>query len=153
MNTMQMISRADGGDEPIKFLLVDDDQISIMAIKRALKKLEFVNPIRVARDGIEALDILRGSETHPKLVPPYIITLDINMPRMNGLEFLDTIRADPSLRDAVVFILTTSDAKSDIVKAYGHNVAGYILKDNMNSSLEDALQMLGAYAKMVILPV
>jgi CheY-like chemotaxis protein len=147
-----MISRVDGVTEALKFLVVDDDQISVMAIKRALKKLEIANPVIVAKDGLEALEILRGSEDTERLFPPYIITLDINMPRMNGLEFLDALRADPCMCEAIVFVLTTSDSKNDIASAYGKNVAGYILKDNINASLEASLKMICTYTEIVVLP-
>ena len=112
-----------------------------------------MNPIYVARDGIEALEILRGTAEVNQLEPPFIVTLDINMPRMNGLELLEQIRADPNLQEAVIFMLTTSDAQSDIDKAFGKNVAGYILKDNINSSLSDALRMINEYSKLSVLPV
>lgn len=152
MNVPRVISQTSLSASPIKFLVVDDDRISVMSIKRALKKLDVINPIVVARDGIEALDVLRGSANTDPLSPPFIITLDINMPRMNGLEFLEEVRRDPALNEAIIFILTTSDAKVDIDRAYGNNVAGYILKDNMNASLEASLQMIESYSRMVILP-
>jgi DNA-binding NarL/FixJ family response regulator len=152
MTELRVTSRQGIAGDEIKFLIVDDDQISVMSIKRALKKLEIINPVRVAKDGIEALDVLRGSSECEQLEPPYIIVLDINMPRMNGLEFLSHVRQDAKLSEAVIFILTTSDAKSDIDQAYGNNVAGYILKDNMNASLEASVHMIANYSKMVILP-
>ncbi len=67
-----------------------------------------------ARDGVEALEILRGENGRTKLCPPYVILLDLNMPRMNGLEFLAEIRRDPALRRAVVFVLSTSDDDEDM---------------------------------------
>jgi CheY-like chemotaxis protein len=152
MGMGQRIAYRDGAAESVPFLVVDDDEVSIMAIKRGFKKLEIRNPINIARDGQEALEILRGDSDRERLLPPYIVTLDINMPRMNGLEFLEIVRDDPELKEAVIFVLTTSDAASDIHTAYENNVAGYILKDNVNDSLTKALKMIGEYAELVILP-
>lgn len=138
---------------PINFLLVDDDQVSIMAIKRALKKLKIINPVTVARDGEEALQILRGECGQDGLLPPYLITLDLNMPRMDGFEFLEQVRKDPALHRAVIFVLSTSDAPKDIDAAYAKNIAGYIVKDNLGNSFVRALDMIDSYSKVVELPV
>lgn len=83
----------------IRILLVEDDEVDVLAIQRALKKKRVVNALAVAKDGIEALEILRGENGHQVLPRPHIILLDLNMPRMNGLEFLEVIRADPTLHD------------------------------------------------------
>lgn len=152
MEHARQILTSDADAQVLKFLIVDDDEVSIMAIKRGLKKLNITNPIHVACDGQAALDLLRGEAGHEKLDTPFIITLDINMPRMNGLEFLEIARNDPELRDTIIFVLTTSDAKSDIQKAYQKNVTGYILKDNVADSLKKALEMIGDYSNVVILP-
>lgn len=137
---------------PVRFLVVEDDKISVMAIRRALKKLKILNPVTVASDGQDALDILRGVAGKEKIMPPFLVTLDLNMPRMGGLEFLEEIRRDPDLCKVVVFVLTTSDMPSDIAAAYEKNVAGYVLKDNVESSLTDALDMLSNYSRLVVLP-
>ena len=135
------------------FLLVDDDQISILAMQRALKKLRIVNKTLIARDGQEALDTLRDSiDTATGKLPPFIVTLDLNMPRMSGLEFLDAVRADPQLQRLVVFVFTTSDMPHDISSAYGRNVAGYLVKDNPSETFSAALEMLGTYSRIVELP-
>ena len=94
----------------VKFLIVDDDMVSVMAIKRPLKKLKIVNPVQVAKDGQQALEILRGEKNGAEFTPPFLVTLDLNMPRMNGFEFLEEIRKDYSLQRAVIFVLSTSDA-------------------------------------------
>lgn len=85
--------------KPVSILLVDDDDIDVMGIQRAFTKLKILNPITRARDGAEALELLREG----KLSKPYLILLDINMPRMNGLEMLDALRQDPQLSSSVVF--------------------------------------------------
>lgn len=135
------------------FLLVDDDMISIMAMKRALKKLKIVNKTMVAKDGQEALDILRAAAADfSEGLPPFIVTLDLNMPRMNGLEFLESVRADPDLQRIVVFVFSTSDMPHDIQAAYSQNVAGYLVKENASETFSEALEMLGSYSRIVELP-
>jgi CheY-like chemotaxis protein len=85
-------------------------------------------------------------------LPPYIVTLDLNMPRMGGLEFLEVVRADPALERMVVFVFTTSDMPTDVQSAYSKNVAGYIVKENPSETFANALGMLNAYSRIVELP-
>lgn len=92
----------------VNLLLVEDDEVDVQGLKRAFAKSRIGNPITVARDGIEALEILRGENGQAKLAKPHLILLDLNMPRMNGLEFLEAIRADEDLKTSVVFMITTS---------------------------------------------
>jgi CheY-like chemotaxis protein len=139
------------GDD-VKILLVEDDEVDVLTIERALKKKRVVNDLAVAKDGIEALELLRGTDGQEKVVRPNIILLDLNMPRMNGLEFLDEIRKDPELRDSIVFVLTTSNSDEDRCQAYAKNIAGYILKDNVGEGFMDAISMLNLYWKVVELP-
>lgn len=138
--------------QAVKFLIVDDDEVSIMKIKRAISKANFSNPIIVARDGLEALEVLRGHDANNQITPPYIVTLDINMPRMDGHEFLSEIRDDPALRNVVIFILTTSDNKNDINSAYDKNVAGYILKELSEDDLLQKVSMIESFSNLVVLP-
>ena len=107
---------------------MEDDDVDILNVKRSLRKLNLLNPIHTACDGLEALDLLRGTDTIPPIPSPTLILLDINMPRMNGLEFLREIRSDQKLQHLSVVVLTTSDEERDIVEAYNFHVAGYILK-------------------------
>ncbi len=133
----------------VSLLIVDDDDIDATALRRALHKLKLLNPLYRARDGIEALEILRNGE-----VPsPYIILLDINMPRMNGIEFLEVLRADPDLTHAIVFVLTTSKSDEDILAAYREHVAGYLLKQRMDSDFLQVVSLLDHYWKIIELPV
>lgn len=136
----------------VTFLLVEDDDLDVEIVHRAFKKLKLANPIIRAYDGLDALDHLRGTNGRDKLEGEFIILLDINMPRMNGLEFLKELREDPELGRSVVFILTTSESEKDIFKAYELHISGYVLKGLMGSSLEEALQMLDAFWKVVVLP-
>lgn len=136
----------------MKFLIVDDDAVDVMAIQRSMKKLRLTNPVLVAKNGIEALEILRGEANREKIMPPFIVTLDLNMPRMGGQEFLENIREDPALRSVVVFVWSTSDAKSDVDASYERNFAGYIVKEQGEESFKRALSMLDEYTQIVVLP-
>ncbi len=138
--------------KPLEILVVEDDDIDAMGIERAMRKLRILNTMHRAKDGIEALSILR--ETAPaRLSKPYIILLDINMPRMNGLEFLAELRVDNNLSDAVVFVLTTSKADEDRVAAFNYNVAGFMVKSNLEEGFISALGLVEHYWRMVELPV
>ena len=136
----------------VNLLLVDDDEVDVQGLKRAFKKSKIGNPITVARDGIEALEFLRGQNGKEKLPKPHLILLDLNMPRMNGIEFLEEIRADEDLRTAVVFMITTSKADEDRMRAYGHNVAGYIVKRDPANTFMEAVSMLEHFWKVVEFP-
>ena len=137
---------------PVNLLLVEDDEVDIQGLKRAFAKSRIGNPITVARDGIEALEMLRGENGRPKLQKPHLILLDLNMPRMNGIEFLAAIRADEELRSSVVFMVTTSKADEDKARAYGHNVAGYIVKQDPANTFMEAVSLLEHYWKIVEFP-
>jgi CheY-like chemotaxis protein len=133
-------------------LHVEDDDICLMMLNRAFKKAKIANPISVAYDGIEALESLRGTNGRPRLPRPYLILLDLNMPRMDGIEFLKELRKDEELKRSVVFIMTTSDAEEDKVKAYNLGVAGYILKSNPANAFLEATALLDTYWRVVELP-
>ncbi|RYU79941.1 response regulator [Hymenobacter persicinus] len=109
-------------------LLVEDDQMDIMNVQRELRKHDITVPLHIARNGREALGLLRGDGGQAPIGKPTIVLLDINMPRMNGLELLDTLRSDPEFVGLNVFIMTTSDLESDRLKARELAVSGYIIK-------------------------
>jgi len=116
-------------ERQLNILLVEDDELDVMNVQRAFRKNNISNPLYVASNGLEALEILRG--THPTVQMPHgrrLILLDLNMPKMGGIEFLSELRADPELAPTTVIVLTTSDEERDKVEAYKLNVAGYILK-------------------------
>lgn len=140
-------------EQEVKILLVEDDEIDVMTIQRVLQKKHVSNQLSVANDGIEALDFLRGTNGQEKIERPYIIFLDLNMPRMGGLEFLEVLRQDQELHDSIVFVLTTSNSDEDRCRAYEKNIAGYILKSDVDSSLSNTISMLDLYWKVVELPV
>ena len=108
----------------VNILLVEDDEVDVMNVKRAFFKNKIMNPLFVAGNGVEALEMLED-----KIIPlPKIIILDINMPKMNGIEFLKILRENEKLKNISVFVMTTSNEDSDKIDAYNLNVAGYILK-------------------------
>ena len=112
-------------DHLLNILLVEDDDVDVMNVKRAFAKNHIANPLIVAADGLEALEKLRGGEV-PK--DRRLVLLDLNMPRMNGIEFLRELRKDPELASTCVVVLTTSNDERDKVEAYNLHVAGYLVK-------------------------
>jgi len=136
---------------PVHILLVDDDLVDVMAAKRAFHSSKIANPVTVARDGIEALALLRGDGVAP-IPEPYMILLDLNMPRMNGVEFLQALRADPRHGQAIVFVLTTSATNEDLQAAYAWCVAGYITKANAGHDFVNVVKLLEAYWLIVEFP-
>jgi CheY-like chemotaxis protein len=136
----------------IHILLVEDDEVDAEAIMRGFYAQKIANPFTLVSDGIEALDVLRGSSGMPRLPRPYMILLDINMPRMNGLEFLEAVRADPELAQSVIFVLTTSNRDEDIMAAYNHQIAGYLLKSRAGKDFVDLIALLDSYWRIVEFP-
>ena len=126
----------------INILLVEDNDLDVEILKRGLKKLGAPNSLLRAKDGLEALQILKDDLVTRTLPRPYVILLDINMPRMNGHEFLETLRKTNGISDSRVFVFTTSDSKKDIRIAYQNNANGYIVKPNTSSELTDVLRVL-----------
>lgn len=133
----------------VTILLIEDDDVDAMGVKRALKTMKIANALFRAKDGVEAFEMLKGENPIPR---PFIILLDLNMPRMNGLEFLQALRADPVLQDSIVFVLTTSKSEEDIVAAYRQNIAGYILKKQVEDGFMDMLKMLDHFWRVVEMP-
>ncbi len=138
----------------VNLFIVEDDEVDVRAIKRALEKQHVANPMFTARDGVEALQILRGQDGHEKLPHPCLIMLDLNMPRMNGIAFLRALRADPELADSIVFVLTTSNSEEDRTAAYKEHVAGYLLKSKAKTGedLFKVVKMVEAFVLVVQFP-
>ncbi len=139
--------------EEVKILIVDDDEVCVMALKRAIKKMKLLNPVEVATDGVEAWQILKGEDGRSQLKPPYIILLDINMPRMDGHEFLEKLRNDEILHRSLVFVLTTSSAQDDIQRAYDQHVAGYVVKESPYDSFIETFEMVDKFSKLIVFPM
>lgn len=133
----------------LNILLVDDDSVDVMNVQRAFKKSNIQSSLYVANDGEQALAML-----HAGRVPSTnrLILLDLNMPRMNGLEFLRAIRSDPELSYTPVVVLTTSNDDRDRVQSYAHHVAGYLLKPVTSPAFVELMTALNAYWARVELP-
>jgi CheY-like chemotaxis protein len=140
-------------DKLVSILLVEDDDVDIMNVQRAFSKNNIANPLMVAHDGREALDMLRGTNGFEKIAPlPKIVLLDINMPKMNGIEFLKEIRSDETLKALSVFVMTTSNDEKDKINAFNYNVAGYILKPVNFEIFLNAFSILDTYWKLCEMP-
>jgi len=136
-------------DKVLNILLVEDDQVDVMNVRRAFAKNRIANPLFVAGDGLEALEMLR-SERVP--ISRRIVLLDLNMPRMTGIEFLRELRRDPRLMHTPVVILTTSNDDRDKIEAYNLNVAGYLLKPVTFINFVELMATLNKYWTLVELP-
>jgi CheY-like chemotaxis protein len=136
----------------VTILLVDDDKVDAMAVKRSFRDLHIANPVIEARNGLEALDHLRGENGSARVPSPCLVLLDLNMPRMGGIEFLDVLRSDPLLHRTLVFVMTTSAAEEDRMRAYDKNIAGYVLKHRPGQSFLDSISMLEHYWRVIEFP-
>lgn len=132
----------------VTLLLVEDDDVDAMTIERSFKTNRIANPVVRAYDGREALEMLQKKEVNS----PYVILLDLQMPRMNGIEFLEALRADKELAHSVVFVLTTSKAEEDMIAGYENHIAGYFLKDQSGDNFIDLVNVLDSYWKVVHFP-
>ena len=136
-------------EKALNILLVEDDQVDVMNVKRAFEKNRIANPLYVAGDGLEAMEMLKAGKVPSER---RIILLDLNMPRMNGIEFLRQLRADPDLMLTPVVVLTTSDDERDKINAYNLNVAGYLLKPVTFINFVEVMAALNKYWTLVELP-
>ncbi len=128
--------------EPLNILLVEDNDVDVDMLRRSLKKIDATGNLVRAKDGREALDILAGHAGNATLPHPFVILLDINMPRMNGHEFLASLRSDPDIADSRVIVFTTSDNPKDVALAYGKNAVGYVVKPDTSVELREALKTI-----------
>ncbi|MDY7228259.1 response regulator [Hyalangium rubrum] len=133
----------------LNILLVEDDEVDVMNVQRSFKKNNISNPLYVAGNGVDALEMLRSGK-----VPAQnrLILLDINMPKMNGIEFLRALRADPVLRTSPVVVLTTSNDDKDRMESFQLNVAGYLLKPVTFGSFVELMLALNKYWILVEMP-
>jgi len=138
--------------EHVTILLVEDDSVDATAVKRSFRQLRIANPLVEARNGIEALAHLRGEDGHAAIPAPCLVLLDLNMPRMDGLEFLVHLRDDPVLHSTQVIVLTTSNAEEDRIRAYEQNIAGYVLKHDSAQNFPDTIGVLAAYWRLIKFP-
>ena len=136
-------------DRMLNILLVEDDEVDVMNVRRAFQKNEIKNPLWVAANGVEGLEMLRGGDI-PR--DRRLVLLDLNLPRMNGIEFLRELRADPVLRLTPVVVLTTSNDERDKIEAYNLNVAGYLLKPVTFNNFCEVMATLNKYWTLVEMP-
>jgi len=129
-------------------MLVEDDEVDAMTVRRALKELHVANPLVQAENGEEALAYLR----QPGQVTPCIILLDLNMPVMGGIEFLQVAKQDAALRRIPVVVLTTSEEQQDKVASFDLSVAGYIRKPVDYKQFVEAVRSIDAYWTLSELP-
>ena len=133
----------------LNILLVEDDDIDVMNVKRAFDKNHITNPVYVAGNGLEALEKLRSGK-----IPQgrRIVLLDLNMPKMNGIEFLRELRSDPALAPTPVVVLTTSNNDRDKIEAFNLNVAGYLVKPVTFAEFSELMVTLNKYWTLVEMP-
>lgn len=147
----QIRMNPDSKSQPINILLVEDDDGDAKGVIRAFRKAGIANPVVRAVDGLDALSILRDDDDCLP-VPPFLVIVDINMPRMNGHELVARLRADPRLKKLVVFMLTTSRLPEDIDAAYDNHVAGYIVKETAGADFLQLVSTLDSYWRLIELP-
>lgn len=136
---MQTLSNISPTHEPLNILVVDDDEVDVMTVRRELKKAQIPSSIRVTYDAETALETLRREHAS---ADRWLVLLDINMPRMNGIELLSEIRSDPELYELPVIVLTTSDDERDWLAARRLRATDYLLKPLTLKGFERALDKM-----------
>ncbi|MFD1730296.1 response regulator [Deinococcus malanensis] len=137
---------------PIEILLVEDSEPDIHLTREAFSEAGIANTLHIARDGVEALELLRCCPDRPKIPRPDVILLDINMPRMNGLEVLEELKRDPDLMTIPVIMLTTSQAEEDVLRSYQAYAASYVVKPVEFDRFYEAIRALGRYMLTIVRP-
>jgi len=132
----------------ISILLVEDDKVDVMTIKRAFRDLKITNPLEICENGLEALEFLED----PSNSRPGIILLDINMPKMNGLEFLEARAEIDTIKSIPVVVLTTSKAEQDKVESFNLGVAGYMIKPVDYLQFVEVIRTINVYWALSELP-
>ena len=135
----------------VELLMVDDDELDVELFKRSLKAQRIANPMSCCNNGEDALEFLKARNAS-KNRTPLIVLMDINMPRMNGIECIRKIREDQDLKKTVIFVMTTSEDDRDVLESYKLNVAGYLVKGKLGESFIDGITMLDQYWRVVELP-
>ena len=135
--------------EPMEILLVEDNEDDIVLEQEALADAKLINLLCVARDGEQAMAYLRRHGKYQNAQAPGLILLDINMPKKNGFEVLNEIKADPALVHIPVVMLTTSDNEADIVKSYAKGACSYITKPMDFDKFRDVVKQFTLYWALV----
>lgn len=133
-------------------LVVEDDEVDRMAIKRAFAEICATAPLHFATDGQAALELMTGAGSCPPLPKPLCVITDLNMPRIDGFELIDIMRTNLRLALVPIFVWTTSDDPDDIRMAYERHVAGYIVKPPDPEKLRAMVRMILGYMQVVSLP-
>jgi CheY-like chemotaxis protein len=136
--------------EPMEILLVEDNEDDILLEQEALADAKLVNVVSVVRDGEEALEYLRRQGRYQNARTPGLILLDINMPKKNGFEVLNELKADPALMHIPVVMLTTSDSEADIVKSYAKGACSFITKPMDFDKFRDVIKQFALYWALVV---
>ena len=129
-------------------LLVEDDDVDVMTVKRALKDSKITNKLVSISDGEEAIDYLRTKSN----LKPCVILLDLNMPKMNGIEFLKIAKTDEELKSIPVVVLTTSSSEQDIVESFAFGAAGYMVKSVDYGKFMEIIKAIDGYWTLSELP-
>ena len=130
---------------PIELLMIDDDQSDLYLAKRAFKKCGTPVNVQVARHGEEALSLLRQEGAHEEAKRPDLILLDLNMPRMNGHEFLERMKADDELKSIPIIVMSMSESDVDIEKSYNLQASAYISKPIELEAFSEVIRSLEDY--------
>lgn len=125
-------------ESAVTFLVVEDDKVDFMNFERTMKSLNIYNPTVRAEDGVFALNMLRGEDGAEKISGEVIVFLDINLPRMGGIEFLKQLRADETFKNTMVFIMSTSESNEDLVNTHKYDISGYITKSDAEGGIKEA---------------
>jgi CheY-like chemotaxis protein len=133
-------------------LLVEDDDVDAETVERGLRSASIEGSLLRAHDGVEAMDMLEGRHGRTKMRPPFLMLVDIRMPRMDGLSLIHAVRRNVSLQRTIIFVLTTSDSERDRLAAYNEHVAGYIIKSGSIDQYHRLAKMLEYYLSIVELP-
>ena len=129
-------------------LLVEDDEVDAMSVKRAFQHLHIMNELVIAKNGEEAIEYLRNKGN----ARPQIVLLDLNMPKMNGIEFMKIVKADDALKKIPVVILTTSQAEQDRVETFSLGAAGYVAKPMNHNDFIGIMDKIHQYWEMTLFP-
>lgn len=136
----------------VHVLLVEDYKPDAELLRRSFQFQRIANPLHFARDGVEALSMLRGEDGFDPVPRPFVILLDLKLPRMDGIEFLEELRRDAKLCDSVVFVLTASSDDRDKTAAYQRQIAGYVVKSNVGDDFAGLIEIFQNYWRCVELP-
>jgi CheY-like chemotaxis protein len=132
-------------ERAFNILLVEDDDVAAEAVVRGIRRKGHDWNVVIAEDGMEALDLLRGNHSAKSIPAPYVVVVDLNMPRMNGLELIEALRADDELRRSTVFVLTTSNSDADRRRAHELGIAGYMVKSGAGPQHSNFVSLMQGY--------